>query len=131
MIAKRVISDLSRVYQDYVNLEPILWEDLPLEATGSFQGGIDYFLNQSPIDIAIFILWSRLGSKLGSSFHREDGASVLPINFNSVARDYIRNDIYQKMKIRDKMDIKEREDLYDREVYMLKYYGIDLTLPVK
>lgn len=58
-------------------------------------------------------------------------ASVLPINFNSFARDYIRNDIYQKMKMRDKMDIKETEDLYDREVYMLKYYGIDLTLPVK
>lgn len=58
MIAKRVISELSRVYQDYVILEPILWEDLPLEATGSFQEGIDYFLNQSPIDIAVFILWS-------------------------------------------------------------------------
>lgn len=74
MIAKRVISNLSRVYQDYVILEPILWEDLPLEATGSFQGGIDYFLNQSPIDIAVFILWSRLGTKLGSSFLRNDGS---------------------------------------------------------
>lgn len=74
MIAKRVISDLSRVYQDYVILEPILWEDLPLEATGSFQEGIDYFLNQSPIDIAVFILWSRLGTKLGSSFLKEDGS---------------------------------------------------------
>lgn len=74
MIAKRVISDLNRVYQDYVNLEPIMWEDLPLEATGSFQGGIDYFLNQSPVDIAVFILWSRLGTKLGSSFRREDGS---------------------------------------------------------
>ncbi len=37
MIAKKVISDLDRVYQDYVRLEAILWEDLPLEATGSFQ----------------------------------------------------------------------------------------------
>lgn len=74
MIAKRVISDLGRIYRDYVILEPILWEDLPLEATGSFQGGIDYFLNQSPIDIAVFILWSRLGTKLGSSFCREDGS---------------------------------------------------------
>lgn len=74
MIAKRVISELGKIYQDYVNLEPILWEDLPLEATGSFQGGIDYFLNQSPIDIALFILWSRLGTKLGSSFRRDDGS---------------------------------------------------------
>lgn len=58
-------------------------------------------------------------------------ASVLPVNYNSVARDYIRNDFYQKMKMRDKMDIKEIEDLYDREVYMLIYYGIDLTQPTK
>ena len=74
IIAKRVISDLSKLYQDYVILEPILWEDLPLEATGSFQGGIDYFLNQYPIDVAVFILWSRLGTKLGSSFLRDDGS---------------------------------------------------------
>lgn len=73
MIAKKVISDLDRVYQDYVRLEAILWEDLPLEATGSFQAGIDYFLNQAPIDIAVFILWSRLGSTLGSSFRKPDG----------------------------------------------------------
>lgn len=74
LIAKRVISDLSRVYQDYVILESILWEDLPLEATASFQEGIDYFLNQSPIDIAVFILWSRLGTKLGNSYRKEDGS---------------------------------------------------------
>lgn len=73
MIAKRVISDLDKVYQDYVRLESILWEDLPLEVTGSFQSGIDYFLSQAPIDIAVFILWSRLGSRLGNSFRKPDG----------------------------------------------------------
>lgn len=73
MIAKKVISDLDKIYQDYVRLEAILWEDLPLEATGSFQNGIDYFLHQAPIDIAVFILWSRLGSALGNSYLRPDG----------------------------------------------------------
>lgn len=73
-IAEKVISDLGKKYQDYVSLEAILWENLPLEATGSFQDGIDYFLNQAPIDIALFILWSRLGSTLGSSYRKPDGS---------------------------------------------------------
>lgn len=74
MIAKKVISELGKKYQDYVSLEAILWEDLPLEATASFQEGIDYFLDQAPIDIAIFILWSRLGSTLGTSYLKADGS---------------------------------------------------------
>lgn len=72
-IAQKVISDLNKIYKDYVMLEAIIWEDLPLEATLSFQDGINYFLQQEPIDIAIFILWSRLGTALSSSFQRPDG----------------------------------------------------------
>lgn len=73
IIAKNTIAHLSDVYSQYVEIETIMWEDLPLEATGSFQAGIDYFLNEAPIDIAVFILWSRLGSKLGQSYLKEDG----------------------------------------------------------
>lgn len=73
VIAKNTIAHLSDVYSQYVEIETIMWEDLPLEATGAFQDGIDYFLNEAPIDIAIFILWSRLGSKLGQSYLKEDG----------------------------------------------------------
>lgn len=73
-IAKRVVNELSSIYREYIELEILMWEDLPLEATNSFQGGIDYFLKQAPIDIAIFILWSRLGSTLGHTYKREDGS---------------------------------------------------------
>lgn len=73
-IAKNIIAELAHIYSNYVELETIMWEDLPLEATGSFQSGIDYFLNQSPIDIAVFILWSRLGSTLGQSYKKSDGS---------------------------------------------------------
>lgn len=51
-----------------------MWEDLPLEVTGLFQAGIDYFLEQAPINIAVFILWSRLGSILGQAYRKADGS---------------------------------------------------------
>lgn len=73
-IAKNIIAELGHVYSHYVELETIMWEDLPLEATGSFQSGIDYFLEKSPIDIAVFILWSRLGSTLGQAYRKADGS---------------------------------------------------------
>lgn len=74
LIAKKVIANLNGIYSKYVELETIMWEDLPLEATSSFQDGIDYFLEKAPVDIAVFILWSRLGSKLGQSFKKPDGS---------------------------------------------------------
>lgn len=73
-IAKNIIAELQHIYSRYVELETIMWEDLPLEATGSFQSGIDFFLDQAPIDIAVFILWSRLGSTLGQSYRKKDGS---------------------------------------------------------
>lgn len=77
LIAKKVIANLNRIYSRYVELETIMWEDLPLEATASFQEGIDYFLEKAPVDVAIFILWSRLGSKLGQSFKKADGSEYM------------------------------------------------------
>lgn len=73
LIAKKVIANLNRIYSQYVELETVMWEDLPLEATASFQDGINYFLEKAPIDIAVFILWSRLGSRLGQSYKKPDG----------------------------------------------------------
>jgi WD40 repeat protein len=70
--ARRVIEGLQKRYPD-VTLQPVLWEDLALPATASFQETIDLILHQSPIDIAVFILWSRLGSPLGTSVSRPDG----------------------------------------------------------
>lgn len=93
--ARRVIEDLQRFYND-VRLEAVLWEDKPLAATAPFQVGIDDRLNadadasrdgssfektvdglvhlEQPIDIAVFIFWSRLGTPLGPQVRRPDGS---------------------------------------------------------
>ena len=64
--ARQVVESLRRRYAGRFLLKPVLWEDLPLQADMSFQRGIDLILSQEEgIDIAVFILWSRLGSPLG------------------------------------------------------------------
>ena len=51
--------------------------------------------------------------------------SVLPINYNSIARDYILKDIHEKKeKGIDKMTNAEREDWSNRVNYMEEYYQI-------
>ena len=51
----------------------MLWEDLPLQVDASFQDGIDLVLSSDGVDIAVFILWSRLGSPIGGVARRRDG----------------------------------------------------------
>ena len=53
--AQQVITDLQRNYASIASLEPVLWEDLALPATASFQESIDYLLEQKPIEIAVFM----------------------------------------------------------------------------
>jgi len=73
--AKQVIAMLQRDYGDQVTLKPVLWEDLALGADASFQQGIDLMLSKDQgIDIAVFILWSRLGSPLGAAITKSDGS---------------------------------------------------------
>ncbi|MEM0969827.1 MAG: hypothetical protein AAGJ31_10785, partial [Verrucomicrobiota bacterium] len=60
--AAQVISQLGDWYGADVHLEPIFWEQLPLEISTDFQNGIDPAL--ASIDIAIFILWSRIGTQV-------------------------------------------------------------------
>ena len=59
--ARRVIDGLQRQYSG-VTLQPVLWEELALPATASFQQSIDYLHRERPIDVAVFVLWSRLGT---------------------------------------------------------------------
>lgn len=73
--AEQVIADLQQLYASQAYLQPVLWDDLALPATASFQESIDYLLGQKPIEIAVFILWSRLGSPLGASITRPDGSA--------------------------------------------------------
>ena len=64
--ARSVVHQLRRRYAGRLELKALLWEDLPLPADRSFQRGIDEVidavLSEHGLDIAIFILWSRLGS---------------------------------------------------------------------
>ena len=74
--ARQVISALQRRYDDCAQLIPVLWEDLAIPATASFQQGIDFVLSErNRVEIAIFILWSRLGSPLGPAITKRDGSA--------------------------------------------------------
>ena len=73
-IARQVVQGLRRRYAAYFDLKPVLWELLPLQADAAFQQGVDLFLSKEHgIDVAVFILWSRLGSPLGSLIRKDDG----------------------------------------------------------
>ncbi|MBL8940125.1 MAG: hypothetical protein JNM69_36585, partial [Archangium sp.] len=71
--AEEVIEQLQRSYGlDRVRLETVLWEQLPIQLDTPFQQGIEAVLSKdNGIDIAVFILWSRLGSPTG--MRRPDG----------------------------------------------------------
>tara|TARA_R110002096_G_scaffold393074_8_gene588109 strand:+ start:287 stop:3694 length:3408 start_codon:yes stop_codon:yes gene_type:complete len=72
--ARRVIEGLGKRYNGRLKLLPMLWEDLPLQADTSFQSGIDRVIaEESAVDIAIFILWSRLGSPFQPTLLRKNG----------------------------------------------------------
>lgn len=72
--ARQVVDQLQRRYAGRLNLKALLWEDLPLQADMSFQQGIDLVLSEHGADVAVFILWSRLGSPTGPLVTRPDGA---------------------------------------------------------
>ena len=73
--ARRVIDLLQRQYLGKLELKAIFWEDLPLEVVSEFQEGIDrVVLKDGVVDVAVFILWSRLGSPLGPAISKEDGS---------------------------------------------------------
>jgi tetratricopeptide (TPR) repeat protein/energy-coupling factor transporter ATP-binding protein EcfA2 len=74
--ARQVVEQLRRRYAGQFDLKAVLWEDLPLQADVSFQQGIDLVLSREQgVDIAVFILWSRLGSPLGALIRKPDGST--------------------------------------------------------
>ena len=76
--ARQVFSVLQRQYGDLVELVPVMWEDLAIPATASLQEGIDRLLeDRHHVDIAVFILWSRLGNPLGNAVMKRDGSPYL------------------------------------------------------
>jgi len=75
--AREVVESLRRRFARHFLLQPVLWEDLPLQSDMSFQRGIDAVLSEKGVDIAIFILWSRIGTPLGPAIPRRDGTPYL------------------------------------------------------
>ncbi len=71
--ARSVVHQLRRRYAGRLDLRALLWEELPLTADMSFQQGIDVVLSEDGVDIAVFILWSRLGSPTGPLMVGEQG----------------------------------------------------------
>lgn len=63
--AREVIRRLQRRCRGRLEMVSVLWKDLPLGADMSLQEGIDGIVSaDGGIDIAVFILWSRLGSPI-------------------------------------------------------------------
>ncbi len=57
----RVLAQVELRYRGQIKFDAVYWEHLPIASTGSFQEGIE---PPSESDLAIFILWSRMGSPL-------------------------------------------------------------------
>lgn len=94
VVAKKVITELNKTFAKYVELIPLLWEDMPLLASSSFQKGIDQIINKYSIDIAVFILWSRLGSTLGNLYLKPDGSpycSGTEYEFDMMMEAFLKN----------------------------------------
>lgn len=71
--ARLVIDRLQPRYAGRLRLQPILWENLGLSVDAPFQHGIERILSDSDgVDIAVFILWSRIGSPLGKRILKAD-----------------------------------------------------------
>jgi tetratricopeptide (TPR) repeat protein len=72
-VALACIRRLQGWFQGRLVLVPILWEQEPLLATAGFQQEIDRRAPPSKSDVALFVLWSRLGTPLTDEFVLEDG----------------------------------------------------------
>ena len=71
VIAERVVERLQGEFGGRAHLDPVLWEHQPLRATEHFQ---EQITPPAQADIALFILWSRLGTPLPEDkFQKEDG----------------------------------------------------------
>ena len=69
-----VLKRVALRFAEFVRIEPVLWEHIGLSSHETFQVQI---VNPAETDLVICILWSRLGTPLGSQFARRDGRSYL------------------------------------------------------
>jgi hypothetical protein len=88
LLAQRVIARLQGEFVGRATLDPVIWEHEPLRATASFQEQIPPPLTT---EIAIFILWARLGTRLPAHLTRPDGrryASGTEFEFEDAMQGY-------------------------------------------
>ncbi len=77
-IVKDIIERLRIEYEAYFDLEPILWENEAIVATGGFQ---DSLVEPGTCDIVLVIFWSKLGTPLPKKhFHGMTGTEWEFIN---------------------------------------------------
>ena len=114
LLAVRVLERLQGEFAAAVTLEPILWEDLPMRATGHFQ---EQIVPPSQTGIVVTILWSRLGTRLpADKFRRDDGTtyeSGTEWEFEDAARSYRERktpDLFVYRKTSDPQVSLSRED---------------------
>ena len=74
--ARQVVEALRRHYSGLARLEVVMWEDLALDVDLSAQESIQKVLaNEGGVAVAVFVLWSRLGSELSAhKTTRPDGS---------------------------------------------------------
>lgn len=71
-VALNVIERLRGEFRAHFDIQALSWENQPLLATQHFQQQI---ASTAEVDIAVFVLWTRLGTLLPDSFARDDGSS--------------------------------------------------------
>ncbi len=72
VLAERTIRRLAEEYATVARVEGIFWEHEPLAATSTFQAQL---VRPSEADVAVCILWARLGTRLPKDFRRADGSA--------------------------------------------------------
>lgn len=71
-VALNVVERLRGEFCAHFDIQAVSWENQPLLATEHFQQQI---ASTAEVDIAVFVLWTRLGTRLPDSFARDDGSS--------------------------------------------------------
>ena len=100
VLANNLVRRLGDEFADRLWIEPVFWEHEPLLATDTFQKQIP---PPHDCEVAVCILWSRLGTRLPASIHRPDGstyASGTEFEFEDAAEGFRRDGRPQLMVYR-------------------------------
>lgn len=93
--AEQAILHLEQGYHEDVRIQPVRWEHIALPANEDYQTAIkDLVTGDNRVDIAVFILWSVLGSPLKEGFRTKDGAlyrSGTEYEFDLMLTEYEKN----------------------------------------